>query len=145
MKRLSLAVIFAAGVLSGCAPRGESKDLDEILLIARNKYQEISKADVGNDVGKDLEALNQHLESISGLRGNAPVVDSLKQTAEILTKVTDHSGYTQRTAMTELATQYRQISASKELPTVGTPVLKLLAARTFTIVTAELESTKFKL
>jgi hypothetical protein len=56
------------------------------------------------------------------------------------------SGFTQRAAMTELIKQYRQISeASGTQVAVGAANLKLVAARTYSLLSAEITSTNFSI
>jgi hypothetical protein len=56
------------------------------------------------------------------------------------------AGFTQRAAMTELINQYRLIANSSGAQvSVGAPNLKLIAARTFSLLSAEITSTNFRI
>ena len=138
----------AAGALmfvTGCAPRGESHTVDQILNDARTSYSAMKVA-VNPEVGSSLQALSGSLDKLAGLGGGGDARQVSASIAESLNTLMPKAGATQRAAMAELITQYRSISTGTGAPTsVGAPNLKLVAARTYSLMSAELTSTKFRL
>lgn len=132
-------------VVSGCAPRGESHSVEQILNDARSAYSEMSQ-DVAPDVATALKSLTGAMDKLAGLGGGGDARQVSASIADGLNSLMTRSGFTQRAAMAELINQYRTLSAATGAPTaLGAPNLKLVVARTYTILTSELTSTKFKL
>ncbi|MCB0319480.1 MAG: hypothetical protein KDD60_01060 [Bdellovibrionales bacterium] len=164
--------IFLLGVclfvMSGCLPRGETKSLDEVLKIARDRY---------NDAIVDVEPIGGTREKLADLVSNMNgFIDSAPgdQTRVVAGSVTKHlqelipqTGYTTRPALGELLKSYRGMSFPEERegfttisgPTAGSAsqesseagnwdldvaARKLLVARTFTALAQELETTSFR-
>lgn len=145
--RIFSFVVAAASLafVSGCAPRGESHSVEQILNDARAAYSGMSQ-DVSPDVSTALKSLTGSLDKLAGLGGGGDARQVSANVAEGLNSLITRSGFTQRPAMAELINQYRTLSTSTGAPTaLGAPNLKLVVARTYTILTSELTSTKFKL
>jgi hypothetical protein len=141
---LCIATSVACSV-SGCGPRGESHTVEQIFSDARASYSEMS-AQVAPDVSSSLKNLAASLDKIAGQGGGGDARQISASLADGLTDLLPKSGFTQRAAMTELINQYRQIAASSGAPlTLGAANLKLVAARTYSLLSAELTSTKFKI
>jgi hypothetical protein len=147
--RNRIASLCVVGVslltVSGCAPRGESHTVEQILTDARSSYQSAS-ASFSGDVSPALKSLSSSLDRLAGIGGAG---DAKTISGEIATGLTDLSGkigYTSRAAMAELVSQYRTVSESSgSAASIGAPSLKLLVARTYSLVTAELKTTQFKI
>lgn len=136
MLRILFALILIAAI--GCAPRGETKSLDEILQIATRRYEKALAADVDPTTKERLAELASHLERV---REGKKVSTASTFVADELHKLTDSSGYTSRPAMGELANQYRSIAKagnSSEDQRI------LLVSRTYTLLAQELETMKFR-
>ena len=104
------------------------------------------KVAVNPEVGSSLQALSGSLDKLAGLGGGGDARQVSASIAESLNTLMPKAGATQRAAMAELITQYRSISTGTGAPTsVGAPNLKLVAARTYSLMSAELTSTKFRL
>jgi hypothetical protein len=127
-------------LLASCAPRGETKTLEEIYANSKSRYTAVQSAQVPADVTQPLGSIATHLEQIAGQHG-ADASRSAKEIAELLAPLTTRAGYTSRPAMGELVSQYRMMSQSEAA--VENPTAKLLAARTYTLLASELETTKF--
>lgn len=145
LTRISALLLIASTVVSlGCAPRGESHTVDQILNDARSAYKEVS-VQVAPEVDSALKTLTQSLDRLAGLQGGGDARQVSSGVVDNLSGLVSRAGYTQRAAMTELINQYRTISTSQGAPlTLGAPNLKLVVARTYTILSSELASTKFK-
>ena len=143
---LSLIVSTSAAVLvSGCGPRGESHTIDQIFTDSRANYTETS-AQVAPDVGTSLTNLTSSLDKIAGQGGGGDARQISASLAEGLTALLPKAGFTQRAAITELINQYRSLASATGAPlTLGAANLKLIAARTYSILSAELMSTKFRI
>jgi len=135
----------AACLVSGCGPRGESHTVEQIFSDARAAYSQMS-AQVAPDVNASLKSMVASLDKLAGQGGGGDARQISASLADGLTDLLPKAGFTQRPAITELINQYRQISAASGAPlTLGAANLKLVAARTYTILSAELTSTKFKI
>lgn len=143
---LSLIVSTSAVVLvTGCGPRGESHTIEQILNDARANYSDMS-AQVAPEIGAALKTLTSSLDKLAGLGGGGDARQVSAGVAEGLTNLLPKAGFTQRPAMAELVNQYRALSSATGAPlTLGAPNLKLVAARTYSILSAELTSTKFRI
>ena len=134
-----------AAFVSGCGPRGESHTVEQIFTDARSNYSQTA-AQASTTVGDALKNVTASLDKIAGQGGGGDARQISAGIADTLTDLLPKSGFTQRAAMTELINQYRQISSSTGAPlTLGAANLKLIAARTYTLLSAELTSTKFRI
>lgn len=135
----------AACFVSGCGPRGESHTVEQIFTDARESYSQMS-TQVAPDVSAALKNVTSSLDKIAGQGGGGDARQISASLADSLTDLLPKSGFTQRAAMSELINQYRQMSASTGAPvTLGAANLKLVAARTYALLAAELTSTKFRI
>ena len=144
--RISLSLLVASTLsVVGCAPRGESHTVDQILSDARAAYGEVS-VQLAPEVDSALKSLTQSLDRLAGLQGGGDARQVSSGVVDTLTSLIPKAGFTQRAAMTELINQYRTISATQGAPlTLGAPNLKLVVARTYSILSSELASTKFRI
>ena len=132
-------------VAAGCAPRGESRTVEQILTDARSAYQSAS-ASFSGDVSPALKSLSGALDRLAGIGGAGDAKLVSQEISTMLVELSGRIGYTSRAAMAELIEQYRTISQSAgSSVSIGAPNLKLLAARTYSLVTSELTTTKFKI
>lgn len=135
------AVLFAAG----CGPRGESHTIEQIFSDARAGYTDIaSKA--SPEMKGTLTGLTTSLDKLAGQVSGGDVRQLSASLADGLTALQTKAGFTQRPAMTELIKQYRLIASSTDAKLVaGAANLKLVAARTYSLLSAELTSTNFRI
>ncbi len=143
---LSLVISTSAVVLvSGCGPRGESHTVEQIFSDARAGYTKMaSKA--SPDMNTSLSGIASSLDKLAGQAGGGDVRQLSANLADGLTAMLPKAGFTQRPAMTELIKQYRQIATTSGTQvTAGAPNLKLVAARTYSLLSAELTSTNFRI
>jgi hypothetical protein len=143
---LSLIVSTSAVVLvAGCGPRGESHTVEQIFSDARAGYTKMaSKATP--EMNTTLVGLTGSLDKIAGQNGGGDVRQLSASLADGLTAMLPKAGFTQRAAMTELINQYRIIAnASGAQIMAGAPNLKLIAARTYSLLSAEITSTNFRI
>lgn len=132
-------------LVSGCAPRGESHTVDEILSDARQNYQSVFVAKSGN-YKDQLTSLATSLDKLAGIGGGGDAKVVSGGIANSLQSLIEHAGFTVRPAMTELINQYRVVAESSTRDiSIGSPNLKLLVARTYTLVASELKTTQFKI
>ncbi len=130
--------------VSGCAPRGESHTVDEILSDARTSYLTVFANRAGGYKDK-LKSLTASLDKLAGIGGGGDARSISGGIAESLQGLIEHAGFTVRPAMGELISQYRVVATngSRDL-SIGAPNLKLLVARTYTLISSELKTTQFK-
>ncbi len=140
----------------GCKPRGETKSLDTLLGDSRQKFAVATSqapalklnfagselAETSVELPEVLRELNSNLDKLLVKGSAADRSGTASTVAKTLAALTPHAGYTARPAFAEISKQYRTISqgASIELAT-----LKLVAARTYALISSELETTKFGL
>jgi hypothetical protein len=143
------ASFFLSGVtlalVTGCGPRGESHTVEQILTDARSAYQSVSGA-APAEASAALKFLTGALDRIAGIGGGGEAKAIAQEIVSMLTELSPKAGYTSRPAMAELINQYRTIASSAGgTVSIGAPNLKLLAARTYALVTSELKTTQFKI
>jgi hypothetical protein len=144
--RLCLTVVLACGLV-GCGPRGETKTLAEILQIAKADFAEqFGNGSVLSDTSTQAQVSKIHsqLEAlISDQSDRAALAKAASDIAHELASLTSKAGYTSRPALTELATQFREMTASAEKGEAQLATLKLMATRTYSTLASELATTKF--
>ncbi len=143
---LSVAFVCASSaLLAGCGPRGESHTVDEIFTDAKAGYVSVA-SNLSPDVSTSLKTLSGSLDRLAGVGGAGDARPIAGEVAGTLTTLSAKAGYTARPALAELINQYRSIANSSGAPiTLGAANLKLLAARTYSLLTAELNTSKFQL
>lgn len=129
----------------GCLPRGESHSLDQVFNDARGSY--ISESLAGGapaEVSEQLKRVTVALDGFAGVNGVTVAPPSCNELADTLQGLSTHANYTVRPALAEIVNQLRGLEAGGKKVEVGTPTVKLLASRIYTLLTSELTTTKFK-
>ena len=148
LSRFFSVVISGAAVCGvvGCGPRGESHTVDQILTDARSNYQSAAGR-IPSETSAALKFLGSSLDRIAGIGGGGDAKVVSEEIANALTDLSGKAGYTVRPAMAEIINQYRTIAAADSAAKVaiGNANLKLLAARTYSLITSELNTTQFKI
>lgn len=134
---LVVALIFSL-MVTGCAPRGESKSLDEVYQLAKARYSKVQNTETPEHVSPVLTKLVENLNA-AGKNGQMDVTG----VAGGLADLSNHASFTNRPAFAELAAQYRALSSSKDK--ANPAGIKLLASRTYSLLASELETAKFRL
>lgn len=144
LKALALLSV-ASTFMVACGPRGESHTVDEIFTDAKAGYVSAS-ANLTPDLGTSLKTLSGSLDRLAGIGGGGDARPIAGEIAGTLTTLSAKAGYTARPALAELINQYRSIANSSGAPmTLGAGNVKLLAARTYSLLTAELTTSRFRL
>lgn len=133
-----VAFAFSVLCLCGC-PRGETKSLGEVYEIAKQRFVSVKDAAVPEDVSQPLKDIDSHLNQIAAEEGTK-AAQSAGQLAALLTPLTTRAGYPTRPAMGEIVAQYRMMAEGND---VKNPTARLLAARTYSLLASELETTRF--
>lgn len=133
MYKLIPLLLVAIISFNSCAPRGESKTLKEIFEIQQNEFNSAlaKSVNVPNEVKELAKLLPMQLVEFSPTK----VIVNMD-------KLINKAGYTVRPAMTELRDQYKHLSKAKK---ANSAAIKLLVARTYSIVAEELNTTSFRL
>jgi hypothetical protein len=93
-----------------------------------------------------LNQLKTDLDKLAGLGGGGDARELAGEVSGILGELVQKAGFTVRPAMTELMNQYKAIAdGSGAAVSIGAPNLQLLVARTFSLLTAEMSTSKFAL
>ncbi len=135
-----LISLLIALTITSCAPRGETKTLDQILDNARVRYQEAFDAGVQGegDLQTQLASLSSSLEKLLSASDAAQA----QEVEDTLRELILHAGFTTRPAMNELSSQYALLAEESE---VAPERKKLLVSRTYRMLARELETTRFRL
>jgi NAD(P)-dependent dehydrogenase (short-subunit alcohol dehydrogenase family) len=161
----TICLISLILIATGCAPRGETKSLDEILQIAKSRYETaIVKSKAPELVRGELVKLIKNFEAfVNDSNDQSSVRQAASAISGILDMMVSNAGYTTRPAMTEISRTYRGVAypdqkdvlttitenttqAAVENPVAlpGQATRKLLVARTFSMLAQELETTSFR-
>lgn len=140
-----LVCVVSVVSFAGCGPRGEAHTVDQILSDARGGYESVASKVSPNDNGA-IRTLTSNIDKVAGIGGGGDARSLSSDIAAQLEGLSVRAGYTARPAMAELVNQYRNVAADKGANvSIGAPHLKLLAARTYSLLTAELNTTQFRL
>ena len=155
---LGLLVLISS--LVSCAPRGETKSLDEVFAIAKQRYEEgIVGAKLSDPTKEKLIQLSSNLEAFLVAASPSEAGELSREISDDLTALIASAGYTTRPAFGELLKTYQGVAAPKdragtvsvesaEAPegnfALDDSARKLLVARSFTALAQELETTSFR-
>ena len=135
-----IALCLITVLAASCGPRGETNTLDQVFSSAQADFSKSKKTQVPAAVTKDFELVEQSLAKIVAA-DFAKAETVAPKIAEALVRLSRHSGYTVRPSIGELANQYL-VLAERETATAS---VKLLVARTYSLLAQELTSTAFRL
>lgn len=149
---VSLAVSLA--LLAGCAPRGETHSLEQVLSDARARFVAAQKRTNGDGSGEGTATVQQSIQAMEAMLKASDLKEAAPQAAAVEAKLEtliDHAGYPTRPALSEIIKEYRSIGsgvipeavASSQADQVST--VKLLVARTYALLASELETANFSL
>lgn len=160
----ALLLLFSALFAFGCAPRGETKTLDEVLRLAKFRYDDaVERSSLSGEVEEALSEIEGHLSTLEERAGESEDRVAYLSTARAidagLQKLVRNTGYTTRPAFGEIIRQYQSLAyADKDrerLTSVSndaepsewefsSSAVKLLVARTYTLLSQELETSEFR-
>lgn len=140
--RSLLALVITLSV-SSCLPRGETHTLDQVLGDAQIRYQSQSRELTNAEVAKAIGEIETKIQEMLAGGDRFDYRAAGTQVSDQLYAVAPHAGYTSRPALGELASQYRNLPAGA---THGAAArVKLLVARTYSLLSSELEGARFGL
>ncbi|GEM_PF-3672234 len=128
-------LVLALFVFAGC--RGESKPLNEILELAKVRYESSRGAEVPVQVSETLKSIDSALRDF--VDSSVTAKEKAKELAVALDSLTKKAGPTSRQPLHELTMQLlsaQSIESEAER--------KLLASRIYGAISAELETVKFR-
>lgn len=141
---ITVAFLCAVQIFAiGCGPRGETKSLDEILRLSKERYSHV-RSEVSPNVSKTVEALVLSMDGMVNPGQSGNIGSNFDQASKHLLDLIPRSGYTTRPSMSELMKQYSSLAESKDILS-NDPRAKLIVARTYSVLASELETTKFSL
>ena len=147
MRKFILSTLPALALVTslvGCAPRGETRTLEEVLDTARSRYIEQARGEQVEPLKTTLLDLSKSLEVMTAANGAVgQVAPDASKVADTLTTLVRTSGYTSRASMGEIIMQHRVLGSDAAKGEVNSARVKLLVARTYNVPTSELETTKF--
>lgn len=137
VKKLMLIGLLMA---SACAPRGESKSIEEILSLAKDRYTRVSGVSVSKEVRADLDMT---VKQMGSLLSGGKTAGSAEEIAQLIDELLPHASFTVRPGLTELMTQFGELADTDA--DVPESTLKLLVSRTYSSLASELETGRFTL
>ena len=95
--------------------------------------------------GVTLKTVKEVVSKVEALLGQLDTAQAghLYEVGAALGELVDRAGYTTRPALTEVCAQYMNLSTNQQQP--KPEQVKLLAARTYTLLASELETNQFRL
>lgn len=139
----SSKLIFSISLLSisllGCL-RGETKSLTEVYNIAKQRFSDVSKEGIPGNISTSISAVTTSLDNLVNASGNSK--DVLSKIEVELSTLLPLAGYPVRPAFTEVRNQFLEVS---QVGSVSEAEAKLLAFRTYNVLTEELKGSKFQI
>lgn len=152
------------GALVSCAPRGETKSLEEVFQIAKTRYERsLSAVELSADTDSALSQLGESMQELLQANTTEAVGKAASQVEMLLGQLVVKAAYTNRPAIGELLKAYRgltgesgrevalSVSASDEgsanahaSGVTNIETRKLLVARSYNALSQELETTSFR-
>jgi hypothetical protein len=140
---IKIAILLTITALSACAPRGESKTLDEVFKIAKQRYASVQSVEVGAKAKEPLQTLVADLTKLESDKLPADYDKTATNIGNVLTDLSFHSSYTTRPSLGELSKQFRLIGEKSSA--TNPAAVKLLVSRTYSLIASELETSKFNI
>ena len=144
-----LFIVVLVCLLSvGCKPRGETISLDQSLEIAKQRFANArlsSQSKLPSDVSTSLDTLKADLERLSTVSSLQSYQQESKTIAEALKPLVAKSGYASRVSIEEIYKQYVMAAENSPELAFAPGTAKLLAQRTYHVLSSELENTRFAL
>jgi hypothetical protein len=135
----SLSTLFSA-----CAPRGENNSLDEVLSVQQSSFRNaLSSAQLSPELSKTIAGLEGKLKELLASAASTEASSKASLIVEDLSQLLNHAGYTSRPAMNELLNQFRVLADTKSAQNQSGSAIKLLVARTYSLLSAELTGVGF--
>lgn len=136
--------MFMLSNLVGCGPRGETKSLQQVLEIARQEYVENVRSEQSGALQGQLKELARNLEEMVGANGmGAQIAQASGNVAAALSVLIGTAGYTSRASLGEILMQHRVLVGDAAQSEINPARIKLLVARTYSVISSEMATTKF--
>jgi len=139
----AIALFFGA-----CAPRGESISVEQSYENAKNRFEIAESAAASSlspEVKQKVDLLKESLAKFANLTEVTQLQSESKIVAATLKELLPISGYQNRPSIEEIQSQYAQAAGQSEYAGAIDATAKLLAMRTYHILSTELEGTKFNI
>jgi hypothetical protein len=136
-------VAFLAVLVMGCGPRGETKSLDAVLRAEKENFFSHAEIKLPENVRDELTQAAKALEDLDMIDEGKESSDSLHSLIVALSALQVRAGYTTRPALAEILTQWRDIR--RDTASVSVAEWKLLSARTYGLLSSELQGVRFAL
>jgi len=137
---LGLLAILCLSILSACAPRGETRTLDQIYKSASDRFDKSLARSSSDEINQKLKQLSAQVRGFN----SGEQLEAAGSISEQLMTLTGRAGFTSRPALTEIQRQYQHIAQIGSAEALSDAQRKLLAARTLSILAQELETTAFQ-
>lgn len=139
--RFALIISFLLLSFNACAPRGETKTLEEILANSKQRYEATQNVQIPDAAKSGVVTATKDMERALTLSASNELAPVLSEIGSTLQGLVASAGFTSRPAMNELAMQFRNLGAGDA---ASSDQVKLLVARTYTLLASELETSAFR-
>lgn len=137
-------------VLCACAPRGETRSLQEVLEASQQRFAAAWEGELSSEARPILEGVKAQLSAAINASDPDVLAGISKDISQKLALLKPYAGYPTRPALIEIRSQYAQISQQPGGLEGGNSQqiqarVKLLVSRTYALLASELETTRFRL
>lgn len=141
---LMLLLVCVLCFLASCAPRGETKTLDQVLADAKAEYTDVQSRASGS-LPPAVTTITSDVEKFVSATNATDRASVASKIESGINQVIPTAGYTSRAALTELMKQYRAFAADTSGNSVSASASKMLVARTYLALASELRTTNFEI
>jgi hypothetical protein len=147
-KIISLALLTSSLMLaSGCAPRGETQNMNDLLAQARDRLRVAEQGAASSPAKQQVAQVVEKLGAIEKVQDPAVLKPATLELSALLSDLMPRAGYTVRPSFAEISAQYRELGNGAPVTTdsskPGAPEIRLLLVRTYSLLASELETGKF--
>ena len=149
INKIICLALFSSSLLlvNGCAPRGETQNLSDILTQARDRFRLAEQGAASFSAKGQVTMVVDKLAAIEKVQDPAILKPATQELSVLLAALMPRAGYTVRPSFAEIVGQYRALGNGSAVTTdsskPGAPEIRLLLVRTYSLLASELETGKF--
>ena len=132
---------------SGCAPRGETQNMNDLVAQARDRLRVAEQGAAASPAKQQVAQVIEKLAAMEKVQDPAILKPATLEVSALLSDLMPRAGYTVRPSFAEISAQYRELGNGAPVTTdsskPGAPEIRLLLVRTYSLLASELETGKF--